>query len=610
MTRSRRAGAAVACVIMLCGSYVRAWSGACALGAKPTFHYGLLAEPPRHRLPRATSPLALWGVPPACATLEVTRYRFDPGVDSGWIEVNVGNFTVREGTIRLHGEVGHRTLLIAACSSGTGYFMHGPFRWPARPSRVEIDSTPRRSVVARAPWELDPAARPHWLTSGPRTGAAPEVVCRRLAGWMECLGVAVSDAGVVLVSGGRRSFSGVVLSGETSGSTPIVQLLPHGWGRLLVTSRPVAGAVGREPSPVGIVRRRPLRRGVIVSRVSFEAYPGAHAVALAPAVFWVTGDDMTPGQYLQLAEPDRVVLRIVADGWIGGPPEIPAFVDLPPGRVLEGRIVSSTGLPVAEAFVSVSEVGSPNTLETDGEASVPTLWTVAELRSDEDGRFHLAGLGPAEYEVFALHAYHGRVRERLVASGRLQTLRLRVTRRVKGRVLSQGRPMAGLPVGLFPALEQMVDAPDPLDYVTRATWTDDTGRFEVALPPRGRVSLRIGESRRGVTRISLVSSDTERGVLDLGDIELSPPVKLVVTLAPELRCPVSVVGPVGVSGVSIVEPVGESQGALVFELPEPGRWMLWAQCGERELSVVPSFVDVAGAGSLAPVFLQPLEAVR
>ncbi len=50
--------------------------------------------------------------------------------------------------------------------------------------------------------------------------------------------------------------------------------------------------------------------------------------------------------------------------------------------------------------------------------------------------------------------------------------------------------------------------------------------------------------------------------------------------------------------------------AAVFELPEPGRWMLWTQCGERELSVVPSFVDVAGAGSLAPVFLQPLEAVR
>ncbi len=349
---------------------------------------------------------------------------------------------------------------------------------------------------------------------------------------------------------------------------------------------------------------------MIVRRVSFEAYPGAHAVALAPAVFWVTGDDTTSGQHLQVAEPGRAVLRIAADGWIGGPPEIPAFVDLLPGRVLEGRIVSSTGLPVAEAFVSVSEVGSPNTLEATGEASVPTLWTVAELRSDEDGRFHLAGLGPAEYEVFALHASHGRVRERLVASGEVQTLRLRGTRRVKGRVFSQGRPMAGLPVGLFPALEQMVDAPDPFDYVARATWTDDSGRFEVALPPRGRVSLRIGESRRGVTRISLTSSGTETGVLDLGDIELPPPVKLVVTLAPELRCPVSVVGPVGASGMSIVEPVGESQGTLVFELPEAGRWMLWAQCGDRELSVVPAFVDVADDGSLAPIYLQPLEAVR
>ncbi len=170
--------------------------------------------------------------------------------------------------------------------------------------------------------------------------------------------------------------------------------------------------------------------------------------------------------------------------------------------------------------------------------------------------------------------------------------------------------MAGLPVGLFPALEQMVDAPDPLDYVARATWTDDSGRFEVALPPRGRVSLRIGESKRGVTRISLMSSGTETGVLDLGDIELPPPVKLVVTLAPELRCPVSVVGPVGVSGMSIVEPVGERQGTLVFELPEAGRWMLWAQCGDRELSVVPAFVDVADDGSLAPIYLQPLEAVR
>ena len=279
------------------------------------------------------------------------------------------------------------------------------------------------------------------------------------------------------------------------------------------------------------------------------------------------------------------MLRVPADDWIGGPPEIPAFLDLRPGRVLEGRVVSSTDRPVAGALVSVSEVGPPDTMGDDPEVSGPTLWTVAELRSDEDGRFSLAGLGTAEYEVFALHAQHGRVRKRLTVSGRLQEFRLSVGRRAKGRVLRHGQPVPDLPVVLFPLLAEMKGAVDPLDYVARGTWTDDTGRFRVALPPLGQVSLRIGAPGFGATRISLAPADAETGVLDLGDIELPLPAKLIVTLAPELTCVVHAVGPVGLSGVSIVEPTGVTQGALVFELPEPGRWMMWTRCGNQELSV-------------------------
>lgn len=164
--------------------------------------------------------------------------------------------------------------------------------------------------------------------------------------------------------------------------------------------------------------------------------------------------------------------------------------------------------------------------------------------------------------------------------------------RLRGRVVRDGRPMANVLVGLTPDLAAYAAGADPMELVTFSGLSDATGRFEVAVPPEGAGVLRVGDEATGIVRVLLGTTDRLPAVLDLGDIELPPPVRLIVDVDGPAGCALGAVGPLGSSGMTIVKSQPAPDGAYLFHVPESGRWALTLTCGGREIPLVPAIVEV------------------
>ncbi len=265
-------------------------------------------------------------------------------------------------------------------------------------------------------------------------------------------------------------------------------------------------------------------------------------------------------------------------------------VILAPERRLDGRVEFADGSPAAGAQVSVSRLVERQARGRRERVRLDAGETVA----DEQGRFALGGLDPADpVEALAAHPSGGRARRTVAAnhSGEVR-LRLAAGAVVEGRVVARGAPVAGalveadVPTGVHLTL---ADATDAVGLPVR---TGSDGRFRLALPPVGSSGLRIQVDGR-TTRVPLPTPPPALTVL--GDVELAPGVVLHVELAGGGQCAVTAIGPMHASGVTVIRGTGDGA-AWRLPLPEPGVWMLRALCAGQEVPVEPALVEIpAGA---------------
>ena len=168
-----------------------------------------------------------------------------------------------------------------------------------------------------------------------------------------------------------------------------------------------------------------------------------------------------------------------------------------------------------------------------------------------------------------------------------------------------GQPVHAASVAVVPDLLEFSASVDAIDHVSLGTTTDSSGRFVVALPPKGSVELRITAQKSGVVRIPLRSVEHLPPITELGDVELDRPIPVTVTLDGYDGCELYAAGPVGAAGLNIIESRRDATERRRLEIPEPGRWMLTLICAGTDVPVLPPFVDLVAQDTDAQVHLVP-----
>ena len=154
------------------------------------------------------------------------------------------------------------------------------------------------------------------------------------------------------------------------------------------------------------------------------------------------------------------------------------------------------------------------------------------MTTDDHGRFQISGLSRKVYEFVVVHAVQGRVLARRRVDGGTVVLRLREMPRVRGRVLIDQLPAAGVPIRAVPHQRDFERARDPIGFVAPGVVTGIDGRFDLSVPPRGTGELLIGGREVGIVRYPYATTGQLPMVSELGDIVLSGPREVLVQLEP------------------------------------------------------------------------------
>ncbi len=186
---------------------------------------------------------------------------------------------------------------------------------------------------------------------------------------------------------------------------------------------------------------------------------------------------------------------------------------------LAGIVVDERGTPIEDASVTAK-------------SSDPHGFTFA--RTDEHGRFDLAGLPPGDYEVVAEHdTYTGASKVTPIhvrPDNRNLRLVLPSLATLKGRVVFEGRPVPYFGFAI-------VDDVTSLTFETPTSVRDPDGRFAVReLGPGARNLVIVGPGfqRRVLERLQLAPGAT----LDLGDIVVDQGAAIHGHVIDELGAPV------------------------------------------------------------------------
>ncbi len=197
------------------------------------------------------------------------------------------------------------------------------------------------------------------------------------------------------------------------------------------------------------------------------------------------------------------------------------------GPVISGRVVDSTGRPIAGARVVASrELGSPDDDLPTRLIQLTNIEAVAgvaiETVTGSDGAFTLRGVERGHYALTALASGHGPATRRWVEPADGVDLALAPGSRLEGSVLGADRePIAGALVRAYPepasddVFERIaVQSRPPLEEVR----SDASGRFVLERLGAGRFNLLVDARghRRGTFRsVELVAGPNSERVLEL-----------------------------------------------------------------------------------------------
>ena len=453
-------------------------------------------------------------------------------------------------------------------------------------SSAEIEWAERAGpVMIRGEWlrtiRVEPqAARLTWI--GARD--TPDIECRSSGEMSECLFVPDDAAGVLV---GRFDGAATVAFFAREESAASWRETAH--GRFLrVTSTTTASVSVR-----ALRLERALNRGA-ANLFEARSVAGIEIHPIDRGAFWIEG--RAAGAFIELQSSGSAPLRIPIES-LAGAPEVPIDRRLWPGELIEGDVRGRAGAAVGTTVIISRIIEGDARLDHESRPRE----RIAEVTTDDAGRFRFASLARARYELLALHPSYGRARA-IVTAPQYPRLVLKPRARIRGRVLRNGIPAASASVALLPALEAVVAASNPLLLATEPVQSGIDGRFEITAPDEGQLvlAIRLGNSS---VRIELGDAAALREVVDLGDIRLedAQAIELIVDL-PQ-GCSLRAAGPMGTAGLSIVNAVPVAPGRWQLTPPVPGRWLFVGVCGTTELALDPAIVEVQ-LGRRGPIVLK------
>ncbi len=499
--------------------------------------------------------------------------------------------STRAAPIAVEGILDRQSVLVVRCRGRMGYSLHGPFEWQAWDGLAWFDFHPRRTVRVTSPAEALVSSVLSFILSqgGP---AEPWPRCRMLAPCdHECVGVPI-DAAAVAVSSGSGAVDWAVVP-PARVSVQRVATQTSSWGRLLRLVDVSARSPDDDDLVVQAWRHKSAHASASQPRVRVTTDATVRAFPIDPLALWITGQESAERQFVEVRGKDIVTIRIDVEALKQSRPDHSLVVYLRPDVPVFGTVVDGQDRPVAGAVVSVFEFVAEDAAGGPGRhhATGQRRW-IAEATSDANGAFSMSGLATGHYEFLVAHATSGRMTETLRVDGLPMTLRLVGTPRVRGRVLVEGFPSAGVHVRMVPDRDDFLLSDDPLTLLSPPGVTDTDGQFELALPHEGGGEIVVGGNGFATARYRFAGvGDTSSGT-DLGDIHLPAPLSVLVRLAAP-GCDLMAAGPVGSLGVGLVRRVFDpGDGAYRLWLPEQGFWWLEAECGTESRSVIPSVMQI------------------
>lgn len=471
---------------------------------------------------------------------------------------------------------GGRDVVVQFILDSGAYLLDGPTRWPLQPEVRSLPTTPRRSVGGSIA-TTSSNGQVVWIDERGVLATAQWPRCWIRGRRWECLGIPEGEGGLAVLSLAPPLLFATVTPGAGSNAPPSGNAA---WATVLVVDGD------------GDARVRMLKpfdaKNTAAYRVPLEPATGCSASPFGAAAFLIACSQQED-IVLEVTQPGMATSRTAVDS-VSASVLSPVVVLPAPERLVIGRVEGADHQPARGARLEVSEL--VDIVERDGRRRTVRR-SVGEGSADEDARFELRGLGEGRYEVLAVHERLGRGRVQFEDGSRAILIRLTAPFRVTGRVVRRGVPVARARVDVPPDYAAYAKSVDPFDVVSLESTTGSDGRFELALPPRGATEVRVTFGRLVARRVLPASSDTGRpDRIDVGDIELPPEIVVSVTYVGDDRCGLVAAGPLGKSGVAIVDAVTPGPGRKRLSLPEPGDWILAAKCGGREFRVEPRVLEV------------------
>jgi hypothetical protein len=436
-----------------------------------------------------------------------------------------------------------------------------------------------RIVSGQVPVGSDAIRHVEWIRTDVDAANPPRCVLTHPAGWA-CWVARGEGAGVVVLHA-----DGLLWWRSTAPGVDAARRSAR-WGRLIV----ISGAVRRDV-PVRVSLARPAVPAARMRAVRLETapIPDAQVVGVTPHAMWIAGSAAPPQSWVEVSSSIAAPLYLPLEDVAAAPASIPLLVALSDARPLTGLVVSSRDQPAPGALVTLFRLIEPPPAK-DNSAPPPRRVFTAETIAGDDGRFVLPALGNAAYEIVAWHPQQGRSSIALRATDEDVVVRLGSAGVVRGRVVSSGRAIEGVGVISVPDAAVFASAIDLTELKGGDARTGADGRFAVIIAPAGGGELRIGGGAHPVKRIPLPRSPP--GDLDVGDVDLGQPIRLVVRLDRDLGCDLRAAGPVGRTGMQLIQGTRTAGGVFDVAIPEEGVWEISLRCGENSRSVSPSLVQV------------------
>jgi hypothetical protein len=407
-------------------------------------------------------------------------------------------------------------------------------------------------------------------------------------GW-SCSRLPAGTSGVVVLLGNASLRYAVV------GPRGVVDSGAAAWGRMVRLD--LGTATTPDPRDVRIAAWRPERSPVRSEARKLTLAPDStvRVHRLSVSAYWVTGTGASDDSFLNIEYPGIASERLDMAALRSGSPDVPVIVAPQLPLSIVGRVELGSGEPAGAVSIGldvpvagVDDDPSPAAFEGATMARYRTTTT------DAYGTFEFPGLGSG--------TYHLEVSEPSIGRGDLWTktpsapvlITLKPPLKATGRVLQRGLPLPMVRVRFVPDADAWASSIDPASHVTIDVLSDDAGRFSLPLPAIARGVLQFIAPDGTSARVAL-SSSTATADMELGDVALGALRPVTVRLTGRLDCHLMAVGPVGSLGVTMVRATGGA-GLHWFDLPEPGTWLLNAECAGRNYAIEPPAMTVAPDG--------------